>query len=173
MIVHNRVGVAPRAGFTINGHVYDQPYWLADGIYPAFACFVKSVRAPSNPKEANFAAAQEARRKDVERMFGMLQARWHILTTPCRLWSKDAMRDVVVTCCILHNMILEFEMDMLHLETNPAEWTPSEPFMVFSAAPDSSVKSLTSVYASVLSSETHLHLQSDLIEYRWSLQQNQ
>ncbi|XP_057787015.1 uncharacterized protein LOC131004359 [Salvia miltiorrhiza] len=52
---------------------------------------------------------QEAARKDIERAFGVLQARWAIVKGPSRLWSKEAMSDIMFTCIILHNMIIEDE----------------------------------------------------------------
>lgn len=50
---------------------------------------------------------QEAARKDIERAFGILQARWHILDRPCRLWLLHDIRQVMYACIILHNMIVE------------------------------------------------------------------
>ena len=50
-----------------------------------------------------------AARKDVERAFGVLKKRWRILGIPCRLWDKDQIGNVMYTCIILHNMILEDE----------------------------------------------------------------
>ena len=57
-----------------------------------------------------FASAQEAKRKDIERAFGILQSRFHILTTPCRLWDRHAMKTIIATCVILHNLIIDYEL---------------------------------------------------------------
>lgn len=54
-----------------------------------------------------FAKVQEAIRKDIERAFGVLQARWHILTNGGRLWSDLDLKAIVKCCIILHNMIIE------------------------------------------------------------------
>lgn len=90
---------------------FNLPYVLADGIYPEWAVFVKTIEKPMCPKKKYFAKHQESCRKDVERCFGVLQARWCILDTPCRLWSPTAMSSVMHACIILHNMIIVDELD--------------------------------------------------------------
>jgi hypothetical protein len=57
-------------------------YYLANGIYPSWGTFVKTIRRPKTKKEAEFAKAQEACRKDIERDFGALQARFAIVCGP-------------------------------------------------------------------------------------------
>ncbi|KAH9121593.1 hypothetical protein AeMF1_006771 [Aphanomyces euteiches] len=100
-------GVAPTVSFAINGSRYSMAYLLADGIYPDWAVFVKSISNPLSAKEKYFAKIHEAARKDVERAFGVLIARWRILDLPCRFWDAHAMGTVMKTCIILHNMIME------------------------------------------------------------------
>ncbi|GJR31087.1 ALP1-like protein isoform X1 [Tanacetum coccineum] len=50
---------------------------------------------------------QESARKDVERAFGVLQGRWHIICQPARAWTVNKLRRIMYTCIILHNMILK------------------------------------------------------------------
>lgn len=80
--------LGPQVSFTVNGHEYHQPYWLADGIYPGLSCFVKQYPQPGSGagdrSRRAFNGAQSAARKgripvairplrawaDVERAFG-------------------------------------------------------------------------------------------------------
>ena len=49
---------------------------------------------------------QEGCRKDVERAFGRLLAKWHILAGAGRSWKIKYMKNIWATCFILHNMTL-------------------------------------------------------------------
>jgi Plant transposon protein len=40
-------GQAPQVTFTVNGNEHRDAYWLADGIYPTYASFVKTVSKPT------------------------------------------------------------------------------------------------------------------------------
>ncbi|KAK1648443.1 hypothetical protein QYE76_066248 [Lolium multiflorum] len=70
---------APQVSYEVNGNEYEKPHYLADGIYPDWATLMKSVRNPNSKKTRRFAKMQEACMKDVEREFGVLQARWTIV----------------------------------------------------------------------------------------------
>jgi hypothetical protein len=87
-------------------------YYLADGIYPSWSTFVKTITTPKYKAEAHFAKCQEAARKDIERAFGVLQARFAIVRGPARFWDKKSLRTIMTACVILHNMIVKDERDV-------------------------------------------------------------
>ncbi|XP_073153847.1 uncharacterized protein [Henckelia pumila] len=72
-------GNSPEVNFIVNGTQYTKGYYLADDIYPEWSTFVKSFSCPQDPKRIKFKQRQEAARKDVERAFGVLQARLAII----------------------------------------------------------------------------------------------
>ncbi|GJT69162.1 zinc finger, CCHC-type containing protein [Tanacetum coccineum] len=65
---------APEAPFQVNGKTYEKGYYLADGIYPQWATFVKAFTIARDLKTQKFKRVQESARKDIERAFGVLQA---------------------------------------------------------------------------------------------------
>ncbi|XP_056848838.1 uncharacterized protein LOC130498981 [Raphanus sativus] len=72
-------GIAPEINFHVNGREYHLAYYLTDGIYLKWATLIQSIRLPQGPKKALFAKTQESVRKDVERAFGVLQARFAVM----------------------------------------------------------------------------------------------
>ena len=66
-------GTAPQVEYMVNGNKYTMGYYLADGIYPAWAPLVKAFRNPQGNKKVHFTTMQESYRKDVEQAFGVLQ----------------------------------------------------------------------------------------------------
>ena len=77
-------GRAPAVSYNINGNDYNMGYYLVDGIYPEWAGFVKTISSPLGRKRKLFTRAQESCRKDVERAFEVLQARFAIVWGPAR-----------------------------------------------------------------------------------------
>ncbi|XP_057723892.1 uncharacterized protein LOC130939843 [Arachis stenosperma] len=107
-ILHDR---APEVNYTINCNNYTMGYYLADGIYPEWATFVKSISKPQGEKRKLFAQYQEGQRKDVERAFGVLQAPFAIIRGSARFWEKKKLANIMRACIILRNMIVEDERD--------------------------------------------------------------
>ena len=113
-------GASDSINYTINGHDYHHGYYLCDSIYPPWATLVSSIKHPQDGASRHFAKLQESAQKDIERMFGVLQARWHVLTGGCRLWQKHNVMEMMLCCIILHNMIVE-EQSLLYPFLNKTE----------------------------------------------------
>jgi hypothetical protein len=62
-------GETPPVEFVANGRTYNKGYYLADGIYPKWATFMKPFTKPEGKNKIDFHYAQVAARKDVERAF--------------------------------------------------------------------------------------------------------
>ena len=109
-LLHDMInGKSHTVSFTVNGSTYHMPYFLVDGIYPRWYVFVKAIPDPVGEAEAWFTKMQEAIRKDVERGFGVIQARWAITKLPGRKWNVSRLSMIMHACIILHNMIVEDE----------------------------------------------------------------
>ncbi|XP_019086691.1 PREDICTED: uncharacterized protein LOC109127033 [Camelina sativa] len=104
--------------FFVNQRPYNMAYYLADGIYPSYPTFVKSIRLPQSEPDKLFAHHQEGCRKDIERAFGVLQARFKIIREPARMWDINDLAIIMRSCIILHNMTVEDERD-----TYAQHWT--------------------------------------------------
>jgi hypothetical protein len=61
-------GSAPTVTFNVIR--FANPYYLADGIYPRWSTFIKTIPNPRGIAEKLFAKKQKAYQKDVERCFG-------------------------------------------------------------------------------------------------------
>jgi len=161
-------GRAPPVNYTVNGHNYNMGYYLADGIYPQWATFVKTISSPQGNKRKHFAVAQESARKDVERAFGVLQTRFAIVRGPARFWKLEMLKDIMMACVILHNMIVEdertnnrdedFEYEQLNEPLEPVTLGATNDFSEFIRR-----------HHSIRDRETHSQLQLDLVEHLWQL----
>ncbi|XP_057774808.1 uncharacterized protein LOC130993788 [Salvia miltiorrhiza] len=77
--------------FVANNFHHTRGYYLTDGIYPNWSVFVKSFTYSGDKKKRRFKLMLEAARKDVERAFGVLQARWDIIKGGIAAdWDGDA-----------------------------------------------------------------------------------
>ena len=84
-------------------------YYLADGIYPKWATIVQSISHPQELAHEFFANKHESYRKDVERAFGVFQARFAIVRGLARFWHHEDLSFIMKAFIILHNMIIEDE----------------------------------------------------------------
>ncbi|XP_042432916.1 uncharacterized protein LOC122019525 [Zingiber officinale] len=157
-------GNAPEVNFTINNTQYTKGYYLTDEIYPEWATFVKSFPCPQDPKRKIFKERQEAARKDAERAFGVLQSRWAMIKGLGRFWYKDNLKDIMYTCIILHNMIIENERDAV------VNWSDDEgdsQSQIFQGSTQEFQAYIRRNYE-LHDNQLHHQLRADLVEYIWA-----
>ncbi|CAL9018664.1 unnamed protein product [Prunus brigantina] len=163
-------------------------YYLANGIYPRWTTFVKSIPNPRSQKQKLFATYQKGYRKDVERCFGILQARWLIIRGTARMFDKEILISIMMTCIILHNMIVEdqYDYDALEVyEPDPMNTAltriyerpmgPSgEPFELEPLVRDGCFMTrMIDRYTEMQSLYIHERRQVDLIEHLWAVKGNE
>ncbi|GJY18274.1 nucleotide-binding alpha-beta plait domain-containing protein [Tanacetum coccineum] len=98
---------SPVASYVVNGVGFEKGYYIADGIYPQWATFVKSFTVANEAKHAYFKKRQESAQKDVKHAFGVLQGRWGIIQQPARQYHVNNIHRIMYSCIIMHTMILE------------------------------------------------------------------
>ena len=93
--------------YTINNNERDWMYFLVDGIYPEWSIFINTFNKATDPIKKHFASVQEAVRKDIECAFGILVSQFHILQRPIRNWYLEEIVDLLHSCVIIHNMVID------------------------------------------------------------------
>ena len=73
---------------------------------------MKTISIPIMKKETTFAGWQEAAWKDVEHTFGVLQNKWQLLASPVEMWDEVCIQDLVTSCIILHNMMVQQQLEV-------------------------------------------------------------
>ncbi|CAL5344958.1 unnamed protein product [Camellia sinensis] len=160
-------GKAPSVHYTVNGHSYDMGYYLADGIYPQWATLVQTISSPQGAKRQHFAMMQESARKDVEWAFGVLQSRFAIIGGAVRFWDPKMLANIMKTCIILHNMIVEDEREE-HLDFDYEMSSTNTPVQL-SSTPTNDFESFLSRHLGIRDKNAYHALRNDLIEHMWHL----
>ena len=156
------------------------PYYLTDGIYPAWATFVPAIPNPVTHKEAKFSERQESCRKDVERAFGVLQARFAIVRNPALAHNRETLKKIMDCCITLHNMIVEderhkylnYDKEIEEFEQDTRENVPHVIDGVRIRRAQSTINSIPEYmnFSRQMHSRcTHEELQRDLMEHIWRM----
>jgi hypothetical protein len=104
--------VDPFESFFIGGEEFNELFFLVDGIYPPLSRFVKTIPVPVNDQEVGYVTWQEGSRKDVERGFGCWQSKFRWLIRPIELWDPIQIRNAVLSCIIIHNMMVRYRQSL-------------------------------------------------------------
>jgi hypothetical protein len=137
---------------------------LTDDIYPEYTTFVKTFTDPIDEKRQLFKRKQESARKAIERAFGVLKKRWHVISYPARYWKKETMIDVVYACIILHNMILQDEDKAYCQDYNPNDPTLDPAYWNQQTPIEQRIQN----GLEVRNREVHNMLKADLVDHIWA-----
>jgi hypothetical protein len=88
---------------------YKGVYVIVDNGYLQWSCTVPPFTVTGDMDEICWSKWLESMRKVVECTFGILKGRWRILKSGIRLQGVDAVDKVWLTCCALHNWLLEID----------------------------------------------------------------
>ena len=102
-------------------------------------------------------------RKDVERAFGVLQARWEIVKNPVQQWDLDTISNILMACIIMHNMILEYERGLRLEPILDCRFSEGNKRTKFS------FHDLQTGTRKIENIGTHYALRNDLVEHLWRL----
>ena len=112
---------------TVRKQHYVGAWGLVDNGHHRWACTQAPAKVNSLIVEQRLSDWIESFRKDVECVFGILKGRFRILKTGMRLQGAVACDRIWLTCCALHNMLLE--VDGLHENWDqgfPSDWECSD-----------------------------------------------
>ncbi|KAI2512197.1 Plant transposon protein [Fragilaria crotonensis] len=102
---------------------YRGSYLLVDNGYLRWSTTIPPTKSPLTQKEQRWSQWLESMRKDVECTFGIMKGRWRILKTGIRLHGVSQPDKVWLTCCALHNWLLEVDGLDEHWENGVAsDW---------------------------------------------------
>ena len=84
-------------------------YYICDGGYHRWSCMINPIKHTISRGDRLWSEWVESTRKDVECTFGILKSRWRFLRNGIVLQKQSSIDLAFFTCCILHNLILEFD----------------------------------------------------------------
>ncbi|XP_074322047.1 uncharacterized protein LOC141659176 [Apium graveolens] len=154
-----------------------------------YSTFVKIISNHATQSQKLFAKKHEAYRKDIDRCFGILQSRWAILRHGARMHKCSTLRSIMMTCIILHNMIVEDEfVENEFLELVEEDLMNPSASQVYDGPVDCNgvripftpvqrdgrnqqafwdrIENFESAYV-------HTILQNDLVEHNWAMEANE
>ena len=85
-------------------------YMICDGGYHQWPCLMFPFKhQPAGTDLEMWSSQIESVRKDVECVFGILKKRFLFLKHPIRIASAQKIERVFVTCCVLHNLLIDYD----------------------------------------------------------------
>jgi hypothetical protein len=160
-------GIVPPVIVTVNERNYNMEYYLADDIYPPWATLIGPISSPQSQKHKYFAAKQAEYRKDVERAFDVLKAKYQIIKGPAKLWDVYDLKFIVDCVIILHNMSIMHEQGIEELQIEDYD----DAFVLTLSANRNmpEISGLIAWHHRIQSHPAHEQLKANLVEHVWSM----
>lgn len=135
----------------------------------------------SKRKEECLTRKQEKFRKDVERTFGVLQSKWHIVAKPALFWSKETMKEAMKCFIIPHKSMVDERSGLSAHEVSndsnlkisngcPTMWRARERETGNTLLPQGSIESLCEVHTYLKDRCGDFTTRRLVKEHLWSLE---
>ncbi|GJX47302.1 ALP1-like protein [Tanacetum coccineum] len=113
--------LAPVVPYVVNGVQYRNGYYMADGIYPEWASFVKSFTVATDPKHTYFKQRQESarHRKECRTAFGGLPRNWGLIQQPARAYEVNTLRRIMGVVLGVRDMLCGHHKNGFNRVTTP------------------------------------------------------
>jgi hypothetical protein len=130
---------------------------------------MKTIPSPQIDKYGCFVPRPESARKFVECAFGVLQSRFNIVRRPTCMWKRQDVVNIITSCIILHNMIIEDEKEqaMIHIDLNmnPGASIALPPKVSTQVNP--CFEDVLQRNSEIQDKAKHIALKKDLVEHIW------
>jgi len=117
---------------------------------------------PWSRRRNTIATQQESACKDIECAFGVLQTRFVVIRGLAYGWDRRHINDIMMTCSIFHNMIVDDEQDNAH---NTDFLDIKELAVPYRNNPNR--EAFVATHHRLNDQNRHFQLQYDLMEHRW------
>lgn len=84
-------------------------WFICDNGYHRWSCLMSPFAYCSSEEKIRWSEWVESVRKDIECFFGIVKARFRLLRDGIQYHNADEITNIFHVCCILHNMLLEFD----------------------------------------------------------------
>ena len=112
----------------LEGTNFENGVLLGDSGYACLPFLMTPYPEPQTQPERRFNRALKVTRSLVERTFGVLKRRFHVLHSEIRM-SPYRVCTIIVACCILHNIAIENNEPLPEIEDGPYNEDDGEEFV--------------------------------------------
>ena len=105
-------------GQELEGTNFENSVLIGDRGYACLQYLMTPYQEPGTPSQRGFNRALRTTRSIIERSFGILKRRFHMLYGEVRM-APERVCTITVACCILHNIAIENNEPLPDIEEHP------------------------------------------------------